>query len=419
MPRTILLACVIAAICAPRAVAQDDVQSRITALEAQVAQLQKQLEEMRAGATTPTPTPPEPAPAAAAAPSFTPTVTLGGMMETQFTGAIGGSLKQAVFAAPKGNADFVLSHVHPTIRASLDEKTSGLLTLCTTHEGSTEVYEAYVEHEVNDNLSFKTGRFLLPFGAWNPISNAAMFKTVSRPLMYLGHEDRGIVLQGGPRPILNDEHSDIGLLLSGRSESKRAIVKWDGYVSNGFADQFGDFPDAWIDFRSSEDNNTSKSLGARLAATTGGLTLGASWTGGKWDPQNKYRYDIAAADATWLLPSGLTLRAEYATNPIDRSADAGGKIHRHGWYAMAEKPVAHKWTAVAMYSALAERPTSNVNHVARLTLGADYRLADSTTIKTEIGRLFIGRFIGSPENAPQGTDFNDVTTLKVSSVVSF
>ena len=416
MPKTILLACLIAAVCAPRAFAQADVQSRITALEAQVALLQKQLEELHAASVAPPP--PEPAPAPA--PSFTPSVTVGGMMETQFTGAIGGSLKQPIFAGPKGNADFVLTHLHPTIRASLDEKTSALATLCTTHEGSTAVYEAYVEHEVNDRLAFKTGRFLLPFGAWNPISNAAMFKTVSRPLMYLGHEDRGIVLQGGPRPILNDEHSDIGLLLSGRSESKLAVVKWDGYVSNGFGDQFGDFPDAWIDMRSSEDNNTSKSLGARLAASTPcGFTLGASWTGGKWDSQNKYRYDIAGADATWQLPSGLTLRAEYATNPIDRSAADGGKIHRHGWYALAEKPVGPKWTAVAMYSTLSERPTANVNHVSRLTLGADYRLGDSTTIKTEIGRLFIGRFIGSASNAPQGTQYGDVTTLKVSSVVSF
>ncbi|HEY3414594.1 MAG TPA: hypothetical protein VGM51_16265 [Armatimonadota bacterium] len=418
MPRTILIAIVIVAISALPAFAQDDVQARISALEAQVAQLQKQLQDLRAA--VPATPPSEPAPAPAPAATFTPTVTVGGMMETQFTLAASGSLKQPIFASPSGNADFILTHVHPSIRATLDEKTSALLTLCTTHEGSTEVYEAYVEHAPNDRLDAKMGRFLLPFGAWNPISNAAMFKSVSRPLMYLGHEDRGIVLQGGPRPILNDEHSDVGLLLSGRSEGKSAIVKWDGYVSNGFADQFGDYPDAWIDFRSSQDNNTSKSLGARIAASTPcGFTLGASWTGGKWDPQNKYRYDIAGADATWQMRSGLTLRAEYATNPIGRSAADGGKIHRHGWYAMAEKPVGQKWTAVAMYSTLSERPTANVNHVARLTLGADYRLADSTTIKTEIGRLFIGRFIGNASNAPQGTEFGDVTTLKVSSVVSF
>jgi hypothetical protein len=413
MRKHLLLALAILATAVPLARADDEVNARIAALEAQVAELQKLVEQLHGTA------PLAAAPSAPEKAAEGPAVTVGGMMETLYSVALTGSLRQPVFSSPKGNADFILSHVHPTLRASLDDKTSALVTLCTTHEGSTEVYEAYVDHTLNDRFSIKSGRFLLPFGAWNPISNAAMFKTVSRPLMYLGHEDRAIVLQGGPRPILNDEHSDVGLLLSGRAESKRMVLAWDGYVTNGFGDQFGDYNDSWIDYRSAEDNNTSKSLGGRLAATSGGLTLGASYTGGKWDPANKYRYAVAAADATWRLPTGLTLRAEYTTNPVNRAEADGGKIHRHGWYAMAEQPVSPKWTAVAMYSALSERPAANVNRVSRLTLGADYRLADSTTIKAELGRLFIGPFAGNPANAPQGTDFHNVTTFKLSSVVTF
>lgn len=406
----------LAVLMAPSVLAQDNVNARIDALEAQIADLKHQLDDLKAAAVAK----PEPAPESASSESTSfPSVTVGGMMETQFTGAVGGSLKQAIFSDPKGNADFVLTHIHPSLRATLDDKTSAYVTWCLSHVGSTAIYESYLDHSINDNLDTKIGRFILPFGAWNPISNPTTFKSVSQPLMYLGHEDGGIVLNGGPRPILNDEHSDIGLLLSGRSESKRAIVAWDGYVVNGFGDMWGDYPDAWVDYRSSEDNNTSKSLGARLASTFGGLTLGASWTGGKWDPLNKYKYSIAAADATWRSPSGLTLRAEYAANPVDRAAADGGKIHRKGWYAMAEQAMGPKWTGVLMYSALTERPTANVNHMSRLTLGADYQLAANTTIKTEIGRLFIGDFIGNPANAPDGTSFNDVTTLKVSSVVSF
>lgn len=416
MRNKLLIAVALVALVAPRALAQDNVNARIDALEAQIADLKHQLDDLKAASAAK----PEPAAEPAGEPSSaSPSVTVGGMMETQFTGAVGGSLKQAIFSGPKGNSDILLTHIHPNLRATLDDKTSAYITWCLSHVGSTAIYESYLEHNINDNLDAKIGRFILPFGAWNPISNPTTFKSVSQPLMYLGHEDAGIVLNGGPRPILNDEHSDIGLLLSGRTEGKRAVVAWDGYVVNGFGDMWGDYPDAWVDYRSSEDTNSSKSLGARLATTMGGLTLGASWTGGKWDPLNKYKYNIAAADATWRSTSGLTLRAEYATNPIDRAAADGGKIHRKGWYAMAEQPLGPKWTGVLMYSTLSERPTANVNHMSRLTVGADYQLAPNTTIKTEIGRLFIGDFIGNPVNAPDGTAFNDVTTLKVSSVVSF
>jgi hypothetical protein len=413
--------------------ATDD--ARISALEAQVAALQKQLDALRAGAPAEEAAPPN---AAADAADTTPApdtgaampghdmggtsfgnVTVGGMVEMQFTSAIGGSLKQAVFSNPKGNSDFILPHVHPMISAQLNDKTSAMAMWCLTHVGTTALYQAYLDYAASDAVDVKAGRWLLPFGAWNPISNPAQFKSVSRPLMYLGHEERNIVLQGGPRPILNDEHSDVGLQLSGQVERGSAIYSYAAWASNGFQDTFGNYPDAWIDFRPSEDNNGSKSLGARLAVNVKALTLGASYTGGRYDPANKYDYRIRGVDATWRGPAGLTLRAEYADNPIQRAPGDGGNIRRRGWYAMAERPVAPKWTAVAMYSALTERPAPAVEKVSRLTLGAAYQLAPTAMLKAEVGRLFIGDFVGDAESAENGTDFNDVTTFKLSTVVSF
>ncbi|HEY3267154.1 MAG TPA: porin [Armatimonadota bacterium] len=414
MHRIILIALFLAATAAHAEEALSP-EARIAALEAQVAALQKRLDEITAPAR----------PAPAEAPSREKpglslgAVTVGGMIETQFSTAVGGSLRQPIFTGTKGNSDFVLTHAHPSIRATLNDKTSAYADWCMTHMGMTATYEAYLEHAASETVDVKAGRWLLPFGAWNSISNPAQFPTVSRPLMYLGHEERGIVLQGGPRPILNDEHSDIGLLVSGQKEMGAPILGYAAYVSNGFGDQFSNYPDAWIDYRANEDNNSHKSLGGRLSLTMGGLTLGASATGGKWDTENRYAYSIRGLDATWRNAGGLTLRAEYATNPVNRPADSGGRLRRHGWYAMADQRLSPKWNAVAMYSTLSESPTANVRTVSRLTLGADYRLADTATLKAEVGRLFIGRFIGDPTNAPQGTDYQDVTTLKMSTVVSF
>jgi len=410
-----------------------DPAARLSALEAQVAALQKELDALRAQAGAPAPAVPEAAPAAppeadAAMPEMAGhrmggatfgNVTVGGMLEMQFTSAVDGSLRQPVFANPKGNSDFVLTHVHPMISAQFDERTSAMLMWCLTHVGTTALYQAYLDYAPSEALDLKAGRWLLPFGAWNPISNPAQFKSVSRPLMYLGHEERNIVLQGGPRPILNDEHSDIGLLASGQIERGEALFSYAGWVSNGFQDTFGDFPDAWIDFRPSEDNNSKKSLGARLAADVRGLTLGASYTGGRWDAANRYAYRIRGLDATWRGPAGLTLRAEYADNPIHRGPGDGGDIRRRGWYAMAERPLAPRWTGVLMYSALTERPARNVEKVSRLTLGAAYQLAPSAMLKAEVGRLFLGNFVGDPSDAPEGARFDDVTTFKLSTVVSF
>jgi hypothetical protein len=405
-----------------------DTDARITALEAQVAALQKQLEALRGA-----PAPLEPAPPEPAAPEMPEmadhgmggsgatfgNVTVSGMLEMQFTSAIDGSLKQPVFANPKGNSDFVLTHVHPMIHAQLDDKTSAMAMWCLTHVGTTALYEAYLEYAASDAADIKAGRWLLPFGAWNPISNPAQFKSVSRPLMYLGHEERNIVLQGGPRPILNDEHSDIGLQISGQTERGEALLSYAAWVSNGFQDTFGDFPDAWIDFRPHEDNNSAKSLGARLAANARGLTLGASYTGGRYDPQNRYAYRIRGVDATWRGASGLTFRAEYTDNPIHRAPGDGGNIRRRGWYAMAERPLTPKWTGVVMYSALSERPAPVVEKVSRLTLGAAYQLAPTAMLKAEVGRLFIGNPVDGGSDGADAPDFDDVTTLKVSTVVSF
>jgi hypothetical protein len=399
--------------------------SRLSAVGAQGAALQKQIEALRAGTPAPAPAAPAPeTPETAPPPEMAGhnmgasgvtlgNVTVGGMLEMQFTSAVDGSLKQPVFANPKGNSDFILTHVHPMISAQLNDKTSGMLMWCLTHVGTTALYQGYLDYAASDALDIKAGRWLLPFGAWNPISNPTQFKSVSRPLMYLGHEERNIVLNGGPRPILNDEHSDVGLLLSGQAERGQALFSYSAYVSNGFQDTFGDFPDAWIDFRPSEDNNSSKSLGARLAVDVKGLTLGASYAGGRWDAANKEPYRIKGVDATWRGPGGLTLRAEYADNPIHRGPGDGGNIRRRGWYAMAERPFAPRWTGVAMYSALTERPAPSIEEVSRLTLGAAYQLAPTAMLKAEVGRLFIG---DTRDDSPQP---DDVTTFKLSTVVSF
>src|SRR5205814_68994 len=98
------------------------------------------------------------------------------------------------------------------------------------------------------------------------------------------------------------------------------------------------------------------------------------YTGGKYDTTDKLKYTIRGVDATYRAPSGLTLRAEYTDNPVDRNSYDGGNIKRHGVYGMVEVPFGPKWTGVGMYSALREKPAANVERVSRATLGAAYQL---------------------------------------------
>jgi porin-like protein len=383
------------------------------------------------GGSTAAPAAPTPAAPAAAAPgapegSEAPApgssrgLRIGGTGELLGWANVSGSMRQPIFAFNNSNAQFLLTHVHPNLTATLSPKALVYGEFCITHPRVGPQPElAYAEYDHSDRLSFQVGRFLVPFGQWNQISNVFDHKSIAYPLMYLGHEEEDLVLQGGPRPIFSTGFSDMGLLAYGSVWPRPSDQLWYGaYVCNG---RFGgtdiEWEDLWNNYR---DNNSNKAFGGRVVWSHGdNLSIGGSYQTGKYDTTGKLGYQFAGGDLYYRPLKKVTLRAEYTQNPVDSFVRGYTKS---GWYVSADTPVGKKHEVVLMYSHLRERPAERVENMGRASLGFNTVLNRSLKLKTEVAHLFIGHFSGDPANATDtqfGTSFQDVTSLRASLVAIF
>lgn len=347
---------------------------------------------------------------------------IGGTGELLGWANVAGSMRQPIFAINNSNAQFLLTHVHPNLTATLSSKALLYGEFCITHPRVGPQPElAYAEYDHCDWLSFQAGRFLVPFGEWNTISNVWDHKSIAYPLMYLGHEEEDLVLQGGPRPIFSTGYSDMGLLAYGSVWPLPSDQLWYGaYVSNG---RFGgtdiEWEDLWNNYR---DNNSNKAFGGRLVWSHGdNLSIGGSYQTGKYDTTGKLGYQFAGGDIYYRLLKKINLRAEYTQNPVDQFAPAQGYT-KSGWYVSADSPLGKKHEVVFMYSHLREHPAARVENIGRASLGFNTYLNRSLKLKTEVAHLFIGHFSGDPTNTAVnqfGTSFQDVTSVRASLVAIF
>lgn len=334
--------------------------------------------------------------------------------------AVNGNMRQSIFARNNANSDFLLTHVHPNATLTLGQKALAYGEFCITHPRVGPQPElAYFEYDASDKLNFQVGRFLVPFGQWNQISNVFDHKSIAYPLMYIGHEEEELVLQGGPQPIVSTGFSDLGVLGYGSVWPRPSDQLWYGfYVSDG---RFGgtniEWEDLWNTYR---DNNSDKALGGRSVWTHGdNLSIGGSYQRGKYDVQNKLGYEFAGADLYFRLPRKINLRAEYVRNPVDSFTQGYTKT---GWYVSADAPVGKKHEVFAIYSHLRQHPAERVENMGRFSAGFNTYLTRSLKLKTEVDHLFIGHFSGDPANSTDaqfGTSFQDVTRFRASLVAIF
>lgn len=345
---------------------------------------------------------------------------IGGTGELLGWANVAGNMRQPIFSINNSNAQFLLTHVHPNLTATLSSKSLVYAEFCITHPRVGPQPElAYAEYDHSDWLSFQAGRFLVPFGEWNTISNVWDHKSISYPLMYLGHEEEDLVLQGGPRPIFSTGYSDMGLLTYGSVWPRPSDQLWYGaYVCNG---RFGgtdiEWEDLWNNYR---DNNSNKAFGGRLVWSHGdNLSIGGSYQSGKYDTTGRLGYQFAGGDLYYRLLKKINLRAEYTQNPVDRFAPAVGYT-KSGWYVSADAPIGKKHEVVLMYSHLREHPAENVENLGRASLGFNTYLNRSLKLKTEVAHLFIGHGNPTSPTANQfGTSFQDITSLRASLVAIF
>src|SRR5437870_1400476 len=326
--------------------------------------------------------PPAPEETGAPAPGSSRGLRIGGTGELLGWANVGGSMRQSIFAIHNANAQFLLTHVHPNLTATLSSRALVYGEFCITHPRVGPQPElAYAEYDHSDRLSFQAGRFLVPFGEWNTISNVWDHKSIAYPLMYLGHEEEDLVLQGGPRPIISTGFSDMGLLAYGSVWPLPSDqLLYGAYVSNG---RFGgtdiEWEDLWNNYR---DNNSNKAVGGRLVWSHGdNLTIGGSYQTGKYDTTGKLGYQFASGDLYYRLLRKVNLRAEYTRNPVDVFSPMRGYT-KSGWYVSADAPVGKKHEVVFLYSHLRQHPAERVENLGRASIGFNTYLNRSLKLKT-------------------------------------
>ena len=125
--------------------------------------------------------------------------------------------RQGIFERDNANSDLVLTHVHPKLTAPREPEAFALRRAVYYASPGRPTARAGLdfEYDHSERLNFQAGRFLVPFGQWNQIHDVFDHKSIAYPLMYLGHEEEELALEGGPRPIVSTAFSDIGLLAFG------------------------------------------------------------------------------------------------------------------------------------------------------------------------------------------------------------
>ena len=209
-------------------------------------------------------------------------------------------------------------------------------------------------------FNVQIGRIAVPFGEYSNRIDQSGHKTTSAPLIY----DMGRMAYGDRSnfngPIIMLPYVDTGALVYGQFFIGGKVQVWyGGYTVAGLK---GAADVEWMSMRSVpySDNNRTPSYGGRLAMTLitepggvlGDVSLGASYTGGRFDKDAALQYDAAAVDLAIPI-FGATLRGEYALRRthLDPAAKGYGYavidpfFDKAGFYGELEHPLG-RWIAL-------------------------------------------------------------------------
>ena len=211
------------------------------------------------------------------------------------------------------------------------------------------------------------GRLNVPFGEYANRIDQSGHKTTSAPLIYdmgrMAYADR-TSFNGG---VLMLPYVDTGLMLYGQTWLGSVLQIWyAGYAVSGLK---GTNDLEWMAMRTSPyvDNNKVPSYGGRITVTyssnpgafIGDVSLGGSYTGGRYDRDAKLEYQVAGADLSLQLWK-VTLRGEYALRRTALDPNASGYtwalvddyFDKRGFYAELEHPLGRYVTMVYRYDKL-------------------------------------------------------------------
>ena len=233
-----------------------------------------------------------------------------------------------------------------------------------------EFENASLDYQPKTWFNFQIGRIAVPFGEYSNRIDGSGHKTASAPLIY----DMGRMAYGDRSnfngPVVMLPYVDTGALLYGQTFLGSWLQIWYGGYAVGGLKGAADLE--WQASRSIPytDNNSRPAYGGRLATTLvtepggffGDVSLGASYTGGRFDKDARLQYDAMAVDATLPLWK-LTFRGEWALRRTHLDPNAKGYpfavvdpfVDKSGFYAELEHPLGRWVSMVYRYDQLVRK----------------------------------------------------------------
>jgi hypothetical protein len=248
------------------------------------------------------------------------------------------------------------------------------------------------------------GRLNVPFGEYGNRGDQSGHKTTSAPLIYdmgrMAYADRTSFNSG----VIMLPYVDTGLMLYGQTWLGSLLQIWySGYAVSGFK---GTNDVEWMALRGSAytDNNKVPSYGGRITVTyssdpgaaLGDVSLGGSYTGGRYDRAARLQYDIAGADLSIQLWKA-TLRGEYALRRTALDPAATGYqwtlvdpfFDKRGFYAELEHPLGRYLAMVYRYDKMERLGVPLPGSVAAMTPSSAIERFTAGTVITPASGIYI------------------------------
>lgn len=361
---------------------------------------------------------------------------------------------------------FSLTHVHPKVTMELSDKVSGELVACFSEHHPASIWAAQMEYTpiipegFGDNpITIRAGRFFIPFGFFNEnYVNPGEMKTISRPLMYVDHEQEDMELHGGPRPIFMSPYFDTGVMLYGSKwlRGNKDQLWYGVYGVNGLyynEDAYEGMSRIDIDWETEhipheDPSKNNKQIGGRIAYSVGELfTVGASYLTGKYDAESRLENTVYGGDIHVALGKA-NLRFEYAENPVEWIDKSGAEVEpedlytlgtekdytKTGWYTQLDFPftlllgetdLAKKFEFALMYSVLEGARTKDDNkhtfdRMSRLSPAISFSPDPALKFKLEYQLTMLGDYNDTASNvAKYGDDIDDLSRIQLSASMVF
>jgi hypothetical protein len=260
-----------------------------------------------------------------------------------------------------------------------------------------ELQSAYADYEVFEGITFRAGRFPIPFGAVSARWLPHQLESTSKPLpSIMGFMPRGREFNQG---ILPAPAADNGAAVLANAWLAEGVqLGLEAAVTRGLKGAGGD-----LDFQLSrdfEDNNGEPAGAGRAALSAGPLVLGVSAAGGRYDPDAALAYRLAGADLHLRFLDGWNLRLEGAWRETDFRDPAGDRDSsvRRSWAAQIDGEIAPQWRVFALHDALrveglfltsagpqplpAPGSSDSENTVTRLAAGVVFAARPGVLLKT-------------------------------------